>query len=80
MSSPMTQHTEQLGSEAKIKNQGYQESGSSIAKTQIVESRKMDGIVKQQEVDKEQNAYTKTNTMDRNMVHNILDSGFQQIS
>ena len=33
-------------SEAKIKNQGYQESGSSITKTQIVESRKMDGMIK----------------------------------
>jgi len=46
MNSPITQHTEQLESEAKIKNQGYQESGSSITKTQIVEGRKMDGIIK----------------------------------
>ena len=46
MNSPITQHTEQLESEAKIKNQGYQESGSSITKTQIVESRKMDGMIK----------------------------------
>jgi hypothetical protein len=46
MNSPITQHTEQLESEANIQNHGYQESGSSITKTQIVESRKMDGIIK----------------------------------
>jgi hypothetical protein len=53
MNSPITQHTEQLESEAKIKNQGYQESGSSITKTQIVDGRKMEGIMKLQEVDQE---------------------------